>query len=177
PEGPRPARARERRRGALPRSRLLPSHDTPRSTRPLPPMAPASALGAAPSWRAGPRRSWPRATPPTACAILVDARAPARAWRERRRSELGSCVVSVRWRRLPRGPDEQRMCPKAADVCAVSGTTVAWRVARREVAMSHTEALHALVVFGTRPEAIKQAPVIWALRQRPDRFRVTALST
>ncbi|HEY8430660.1 MAG TPA: UDP-N-acetylglucosamine 2-epimerase (non-hydrolyzing) [Sandaracinaceae bacterium] len=43
--------------------------------------------------------------------------------------------------------------------------------------MSHTEALHALVVFGTRPEAIKQAPVIWALRRRPERIRVTALST
>ncbi len=42
--------------------------------------------------------------------------------------------------------------------------------------MSHPDT-HVLVVFGTRPEAIKQAPVIWALRRRPERFRVTALST
>lgn len=35
----------------------------------------------------------------------------------------------------------------------------------------------ALVVLGTRPEAIKQAPVVWALRSRSDRCRVTTLST
>lgn len=34
-----------------------------------------------------------------------------------------------------------------------------------------------LVVFGTRPEAIKLAPVIAALRRRPDRFRVRVCST
>ncbi len=34
-----------------------------------------------------------------------------------------------------------------------------------------------LVVLGTRPEAIKLAPVIWALRARPERFKVEVLST
>lgn len=43
--------------------------------------------------------------------------------------------------------------------------------------MSYSEAAHALCVFGTRPEAIKQAPVVWAMRSRSDRFRVTTLST
>ncbi len=36
---------------------------------------------------------------------------------------------------------------------------------------------HALVVLGTRPEAIKQAPVVWALRARPDVVRTTVVST
>ena len=36
---------------------------------------------------------------------------------------------------------------------------------------------HIVVVLGTRPEAIKQAPVIRALRRRPERFRVTVIST
>jgi UDP-N-acetylglucosamine 2-epimerase len=43
--------------------------------------------------------------------------------------------------------------------------------------MRRTEAQHALVVFGTRPEAIKQAPVIWAMRKRPDLYRVSTVST
>jgi UDP-N-acetylglucosamine 2-epimerase (non-hydrolysing) len=37
--------------------------------------------------------------------------------------------------------------------------------------------LHALVVLGTRPEAIKQAPVVWALRARPEVARTTVVST
>lgn len=37
--------------------------------------------------------------------------------------------------------------------------------------------LHVLVLYGTRPEAIKMAPVIAALRRRPDRFRVTVCNT
>jgi UDP-N-acetylglucosamine 2-epimerase (non-hydrolysing) len=37
--------------------------------------------------------------------------------------------------------------------------------------------LEILAVYGTRPEAIKMAPVIAALRQRPDRFKVTVLTT
>jgi UDP-N-acetylglucosamine 2-epimerase (non-hydrolysing) len=37
--------------------------------------------------------------------------------------------------------------------------------------------LQILAVYGTRPEAIKMAPVISALRQRPDRFAVTVCST
>jgi UDP-N-acetylglucosamine 2-epimerase (non-hydrolysing) len=36
---------------------------------------------------------------------------------------------------------------------------------------------HALVVLGTRPEAIKQAPVVWALRDRSDIVRTTVVST
>ena len=36
---------------------------------------------------------------------------------------------------------------------------------------------HAVVVLGTRPEAIKQAPVVWALRARPDIVRTTVVST
>ncbi|MCO4761829.1 MAG: UDP-N-acetylglucosamine 2-epimerase (non-hydrolyzing) [Myxococcales bacterium] len=36
---------------------------------------------------------------------------------------------------------------------------------------------HIVVVLGTRPESIKQAPVIHALRRRGDRFRVTVIST
>lgn len=43
--------------------------------------------------------------------------------------------------------------------------------------MSELKGAHALVVFGTRPEAIKQAPVVWALRSRSDGCRVTSLST
>jgi len=31
--------------------------------------------------------------------------------------------------------------------------------------------IHVLAIFGTRPEAIKLAPVIKALEERPDRFR------
>ena len=34
-----------------------------------------------------------------------------------------------------------------------------------------------LVAYGTRPEAIKMAPVIWALRDRPDRFEVVVATT
>lgn len=34
-----------------------------------------------------------------------------------------------------------------------------------------------LVVYGTRPEAIKVAPVVWALRRRPERFEVVTCST
>jgi UDP-N-acetylglucosamine 2-epimerase len=34
-----------------------------------------------------------------------------------------------------------------------------------------------LAIFGTRPEAIKMAPVIQALRRRPEQFTVTACST
>ncbi len=30
--------------------------------------------------------------------------------------------------------------------------------------------IHVLCIFGTRPEAIKMAPVIWALQQQPERF-------
>lgn len=37
--------------------------------------------------------------------------------------------------------------------------------------------LQILAVYGTRPEAIKMAPVISALRRRPDRFAVTAVTT
>lgn len=37
--------------------------------------------------------------------------------------------------------------------------------------------LHVLAVYGTRPEAIKMAPVIAALRERPDRFTVTVITT
>ncbi|HEV7786279.1 MAG TPA: UDP-N-acetylglucosamine 2-epimerase (non-hydrolyzing), partial [Thermoanaerobaculia bacterium] len=37
--------------------------------------------------------------------------------------------------------------------------------------------LQILAVYGTRPEAIKMAPVIAALRQRPDRFAVTVVTT
>jgi UDP-N-acetylglucosamine 2-epimerase (non-hydrolysing) len=36
---------------------------------------------------------------------------------------------------------------------------------------------HVLVAFGTRPEAIKMAPVVAALRARPDRFRATVVVT
>jgi UDP-N-acetylglucosamine 2-epimerase (non-hydrolysing) len=36
---------------------------------------------------------------------------------------------------------------------------------------------HMLVVFGTRPEVIKLAPVVFALRGRPDDFRVTLCAT
>lgn len=36
---------------------------------------------------------------------------------------------------------------------------------------------HIVVVAGTRPEAIKQAPVVHALRERPEQFRTTLLST
>jgi UDP-N-acetylglucosamine 2-epimerase (non-hydrolysing) len=36
---------------------------------------------------------------------------------------------------------------------------------------------HILVVFGTRPEVIKLAPVVFALRARPERCRVTLCST
>ncbi len=38
-------------------------------------------------------------------------------------------------------------------------------------------ATHVLVVFGTRPEAIKQAPVVWAMRAMPEYFRITCVST
>lgn len=34
-----------------------------------------------------------------------------------------------------------------------------------------------LLVYGTRPEAIKIAPVVWALRRRPEEFAVTLCST
>lgn len=34
--------------------------------------------------------------------------------------------------------------------------------------------MHALVVIGTRPEAIKQAPVVWALRARPTRTTIVS---
>lgn len=34
-----------------------------------------------------------------------------------------------------------------------------------------------LAVYGTRPEAIKMAPVIWALRRRPERFDLTVVAT
>ena len=34
-----------------------------------------------------------------------------------------------------------------------------------------------LVVYGTRPEAIKLAPVVWALRARPERFAVAVCCT
>jgi len=37
--------------------------------------------------------------------------------------------------------------------------------------------LNILVLYGTRPEAIKMAPVIEALRQRPERFAVTVCTT
>ncbi|HEV7507632.1 MAG TPA: UDP-N-acetylglucosamine 2-epimerase (non-hydrolyzing) [Thermoanaerobaculia bacterium] len=37
--------------------------------------------------------------------------------------------------------------------------------------------LQILAVYGTRPEAIKMAPVIAALRRRPDRFIVTVVTT
>jgi len=37
--------------------------------------------------------------------------------------------------------------------------------------------LHVLVLYGTRPEAIKLAPVIRALGGRPDRFRLTVATT
>lgn len=37
--------------------------------------------------------------------------------------------------------------------------------------------LHALALVGTRAEAIQQAPVVWAMKARPDRFRVTLVST
>lgn len=37
--------------------------------------------------------------------------------------------------------------------------------------------LHCLVSFGTRPEAVKMAPLIRALRARPNLFRVTTLVT
>jgi len=37
--------------------------------------------------------------------------------------------------------------------------------------------LRILTVYGTRPEAIKMAPVIAALRRRPDRFEVTVCAT
>ena len=37
--------------------------------------------------------------------------------------------------------------------------------------------LQILAVYGTRPEAIKMAPVISALRRRPDHFRVTVVTT
>jgi UDP-N-acetylglucosamine 2-epimerase (non-hydrolysing) len=43
--------------------------------------------------------------------------------------------------------------------------------------MAEARVQHIVVVVGTRPEAIKQAPVVLALRGRPDRFRVTLLST
>jgi len=33
------------------------------------------------------------------------------------------------------------------------------------------------LVFGTRPDAIKMAPVVFALRQRPDEFTPVAIST
>ncbi|MFY9824147.1 MAG: UDP-N-acetylglucosamine 2-epimerase (non-hydrolyzing) [Thermoanaerobaculia bacterium] len=41
----------------------------------------------------------------------------------------------------------------------------------------HGLTLHVLAVYGTRPEAIKMAPVIAALRERPDRFTVTVVTT
>ncbi|HVT57963.1 MAG TPA: UDP-N-acetylglucosamine 2-epimerase (non-hydrolyzing) [Thermoanaerobaculia bacterium] len=37
--------------------------------------------------------------------------------------------------------------------------------------------LRVAVVYGTRPEAIKMAPVVRALRRRPDRFQVTVCAT
>ena len=37
--------------------------------------------------------------------------------------------------------------------------------------------IRALLVVGTRPEAIKQAPVLWAMRNRPERFIAEVLST
>ncbi len=37
--------------------------------------------------------------------------------------------------------------------------------------------IHVLLTFGTRPEAIKLAPVVAALRARPDRFRVSVCLT
>jgi UDP-N-acetylglucosamine 2-epimerase (non-hydrolysing) len=36
---------------------------------------------------------------------------------------------------------------------------------------------HLLIVFGTRPEAVKMAPVVHAGRRQPERFRVTVVST
>src|SRR5260221_8110357 len=41
----------------------------------------------------------------------------------------------------------------------------------------HMTSLRALVVLGTRPEAIKQAPVVWALRARADVAHTTVVST
>jgi UDP-N-acetylglucosamine 2-epimerase len=37
--------------------------------------------------------------------------------------------------------------------------------------------LRVLLLYGTRPEAIKMAPVVAALRQRPDRFALTVCTT
>ena len=37
--------------------------------------------------------------------------------------------------------------------------------------------IHVLTIFGTRPEAIKLAPVIMALEERPDRFRSSVCVT
>lgn len=37
--------------------------------------------------------------------------------------------------------------------------------------------LHVAVIFGTRPEAVKMAPLVLALRTRPERFRCTVIVT
>lgn len=43
--------------------------------------------------------------------------------------------------------------------------------------LADSRPLQILAVYGTRPEAIKMAPVIEALRRRPDRFTVTVVTT
>ena len=43
--------------------------------------------------------------------------------------------------------------------------------------LADSRPLQILAVYGTRPEAIKMAPVISALRRRPDRFTVTVVTT
>ena len=37
--------------------------------------------------------------------------------------------------------------------------------------------IHILTIFGTRPEAIKLAPVVKALEEHPDRFRSSVCVT
>src|SRR5580693_5332131 len=46
-----------------------------------------------------------------------------------------------------------------------------------EMAPGPGERLRVVAVYGTRPEAIKMAPVIRALRRRPERFEVTVCAT
>ena len=43
--------------------------------------------------------------------------------------------------------------------------------------LADSRPLQILAVYGTRPEAIKMAPVISALRRRPDRFALTVVTT
>jgi UDP-N-acetylglucosamine 2-epimerase (non-hydrolysing) len=54
---------------------------------------------------------------------------------------------------------------------------VSWRRHFRDRAALRTLALKILLLYGTRPEAIKMAPVIEALRQRRDRFEVSVCTT